>query len=193
MTLDAVSDLVLAATCVWLFRQQLRCRPGVAVAAGLIGGAACLGVLDFSGLELMRGPHRFASLVAACAAFPLLTWSLRWPEDAIAQRVQASGSAAALLGALGVVATVSGVPAWGQVVPGAAAIALLWTMWRRPDPYGVFGAALLLASFAAATLGSPETLYLGGLSRVQALHYLMAAALCLLVRTRTAAHAAGAV
>ena len=177
MNADAVSDLVLAVVCGWQFGHHLRHRPGIAVAVALIGLAACLGVVHFSGFAVASGPHRFASLVAACAAFPLLAWSLRWPDDPVATQRRSAAYWATLLGAIGVAATVSGVEQWGQVVPGAAAITILWTMLHARSRMGILGAILLLASFVAAALVPPQTLSLAGLSRVQALHYLMAAAL----------------
>ena len=77
MNADALSDLVLLLVCgtiVWFHRRE---RPALAVAAGLIGLAACLGVFRYSGWAEMLGPHRFTSLLAACAAFPLLASGLR--------------------------------------------------------------------------------------------------------------------
>jgi len=180
MNADAFSDLVLAAVCAWLFKRNLRPRPGVAVSMALIGLAACLGVFDFSGVGALVGPHHFTSLVAACAAFPLLAWSLRWPEDPVANRLRTAGVGAVLLGAIGVAASVAGVKLWGQVVPGAAAMGILWTTGRSRSRLGLLGAVLLLASFAA-TLGSPATRFGDWISWVQVLHYLLAAALLALV------------
>jgi hypothetical protein len=186
MNADAVSDLALALACAWACAQTLRTRPGIGVAAGLIGVAACLGVLSFSGVAALEGPHDFASLVAACAAFPLLAWALRWPLDPISTRVSAAGRSAALLAGVGVLATVAGLSVWGQVAPGAAALVILWTMLRAHRPVGLLGALLLVAAFVAS-LAAPEDLgRLGRVSHVQWLHYPMALALLAL------AHAAPA-
>lgn len=65
MNPDALSDLVLLLVCAAILWFHLRQRPAVAVAAGLIGLAACLGVLRYSGWAEMLGPHRFTSLLAA--------------------------------------------------------------------------------------------------------------------------------
>ena len=92
MNPDALSDLVLLLVCAAIPWFHLRQRPAVAVAAGLIGLAACLGVLRwYSGWAEMLGPHRFTSLLAACAAFPLLASGLRWPDAPLATRGAAVG------------------------------------------------------------------------------------------------------
>jgi hypothetical protein len=91
MNPDALSDLVLLLVCAAVLWFHLRQRPAVAMAAGLIGLAACLGVLRYSGWAEMLGPHRFTSLLAACAAFPLLASGLRWPDAPLATRGAAVG------------------------------------------------------------------------------------------------------
>ena len=72
MNADALSDLVLLLVCAGIAWRSKSARPAVAVASALIGAAAMLGVLRYSGVPLVWGPHRFASLLAACAAFLLL-------------------------------------------------------------------------------------------------------------------------
>ena len=79
MNLDALSDLVLAAMCCWLFMQQRALRPGVAVAVLVIGISASIGTLRFAGMDALLGLHRFATLFTSCVAFTLLWVALAWP------------------------------------------------------------------------------------------------------------------
>jgi hypothetical protein len=101
MNADAVSDLVLALVCAVVVQRNIRDRPGLAIPALLVGIAACFGVLRFSGVALALGPHKYTSLLAACAAFPLLAYALRFPDDALARRLAAASRFAFLLGGLG--------------------------------------------------------------------------------------------
>jgi hypothetical protein len=94
MTADALSDLVLALVCAGIAARCLggaRSRPGIGIAAVLIGLAAVLGVLRFSTWapfnEAVRGAHQFASLVAAVGGFPLLAFSLHQPDSPLATRL----------------------------------------------------------------------------------------------------------
>lgn len=116
MNADAFSDLVLALICALVFFRRIRDMPGLAIPALLVGVAACFGVLRFSGVAVALGPHRYASLFAACAAFPLLAYALRFPDDPIARRLTAASRFAFLLGGTGVAAVVL-VPANGAMWP----------------------------------------------------------------------------
>jgi hypothetical protein len=180
---NAVSDLVLALACAWICLRTLERAPGIAVAVLLIGLSAVLGVLRFSGAGILDGPHRFASLVSAVGAFPLLAYALGWPDDTIATRASASVRFVVLVGAIGVAATVLGVEIWSKVAPATAALVILVNMLRRFSALGLMGALLLAASFAVAAVGTPDTVYFGLLNRVQLLHYLLAAALLALTWT----------
>jgi hypothetical protein len=114
MNPDALSDLVLLLVCAAILWFHLRQRPAVAVAAGLIGLAACLGVLRYSGWAEMLGPHRFTSLLAACAAFPLLASGLRWPDAPLATRGAAVGRFVLVVGGVGIVLTLAGLALWSS-------------------------------------------------------------------------------
>lgn len=181
MNLDALSDLVLLLVCVALIWRTHRTRNAVRVALGLIGAAALLGVLRFSGVALVWGPHRFFSLLAACAAFPLLAAALRWPDAPLSCRATAAGRFVVVVGGIGVGCTVAGLALWSQVVPGVSALLILWTaLWQR-SALALTGALVLAASFAVAANPKPDALYLALFNGTQALHYLLASGLVLLV------------
>jgi hypothetical protein len=149
---NAASDFVLALACVWIM-QTRRQQPGLVVAAFLIGLAASLGVLRYSGVEVLPGPHQFASALSACAAFPLLAYALRYPDDPIAAQLTGAIRFALLLGGLGIGLTVAGVSQWGPAVAVISALVIAWTMVAARNPVGTAGAALLLAGMAATVIG----------------------------------------
>jgi hypothetical protein len=67
---DALSDLLLALVTLPLAWRLGGSRPGMSTAFLLIGVAAVLGVPRYMGVPQALGPHRFFSLLAACAAPP---------------------------------------------------------------------------------------------------------------------------
>ena len=184
MNADALSDLVLLAVCAAVGWRDLRTRPAVAVGAGLIGCAALLGVLRFSGIAMLYGPHRFFSLLAACAAFSLLAAGLRWPDAVIARRPAAVGRFVVVVGGVGVALTVLGVGLWSQIVPGLSALVIVWTALQQRRAAAIVGALLLVGSFVVAATGKPGTLYLDYFNSTQALHYLLAGGVALLALVR---------
>lgn len=180
MNADALSDLVLLLVCAAVVWRNLHTRPAIAVGVGLIGVAAMLGVLRFSGVAMVYGPHRFFSLLSACAAFTLLAAGLRWPDAAIAKRPAAVGRFVVLVGGVGVALTVMGFGLWSQLVPGASAILIVWTALQHRSASAIAGALLLVGSFVVAASGKSGTMYLGYFNSTQALHYLLAAGIALL-------------
>lgn len=185
MNADALSDLVLLVVCAGVVWRNRSARPAVAVASALIGAAALLGVLRFSGVPLVWGPHRFASLLAACAAFPMLAAGLRWADGALATRYAAVGRFVVVWGGVGVALTALGVNLWRDVVPGLSALLIVVTVVQQRSAVGTLGALLLVGSFVVAATGKPDTLYLNQFNSTQALHYLLAAGLLLLAWPHT--------
>ena len=187
MNADALSDLVLLLVCgtiVWFHRRE---RPALAVAAGLIGLAAGLGVLRYSGWAEMLGPHRFASLLAACAAFPLLAAGLRWPDAPLATRATAVGRFILVVGGWGIVLTLAGVTLWRDLVPGLSVLVIAWTVVQQRNLWGMAGTLALVGSFVVAATGKADSNYLGLFNTVQLMHYTLAWGLAFLAvgATRT--------
>ncbi len=183
MNADAVSDLVLAIVCFIVSLKNLRARPGLAVASGMLGMAAVFGVLRFSGIAQLLGPHRFASLLAACAAFPLLAIAIRWPDDPLACRTTAAARFIFLAGAAGVALTMLGLESWRQLVPAASVTVIFIAVVLQRSPVGIAGASAFVASLLAA--GQASTAIPGPLTSMQWMHYLMAAGLGLLAIDNT--------
>lgn len=187
--LNALSDALLVVVCGLLIHRHRSRWPGAVVALGLIALAASLGVLRFSGVDALVGPHKFASLLSACAALPLLAYALRWPDDPIIGHWAGAGSFVLIVGGLGVAAVSLGLKLAGVVLPALAGLALLWTALQAREPGRLgrtLGAVLLLASFAVAAPGALETPVIGIVNRLQLLHLLMAAALLLMLWRRPA-------
>lgn len=177
MTGNAASDLVLALVCGWVVATRMGRQPGLGLAALLIGVAAALGVLRFSGVNVLAGAHRFASLVSACAAFPLLAWSVRWAQDPIAATVKGASRFALLSGGIGVGATVLGLAAWGQGVALLSGLLIAVTAVQRREAAGIAGALALLVGMAAAGVGKAAPF-----NSTVVLHMGLALALLLLAR-----------
>ncbi|MDT8991156.1 hypothetical protein RQP54_09795 [Curvibacter sp. APW13] len=176
MNADALSDLVLLLACVGSWWYAGVERPAWRGAMVLLGLAAACGVLRFSGLEWALGPHRFASLLAACVAFLLTLAALRWPQGQLARRSSAVGRFVVLVGGVGVALSQILTPLWSQVIPGVSALLVAWTMWQMRSVMGMVFGAVLLASFAVAALMPADALLAGLFNRTQAFHYLLALA-----------------
>ena len=149
----AASELVLALACAAIIWRHAGKRPGIVVAVGLIGAAAALGTVRLSGLDVLLGPHRFAAMLAACAGFPLLGFSIRYPDDPIAAQAAGAGRFVVLLGGLGAVVTMAGVAAWGPALSLIAVLAVLWTLVSAREAVGIAGAAIMLAVMLATLVG----------------------------------------
>ncbi len=173
-----VSDLLLALVCAGVMLTQRAARPGVALAAGLIGLAAALGVLRFSGLAMMTGPNKFASLLSASAAFPLLAFCLRYPASRVALHFGMAVRPVLILVALGVGLTMAGVAQWGAALSLLSALVLLMTLALRRNAVATIGALVLLGGMLATLAGRSGRL---AIDPTVALHLGLAGGLALLV------------
>lgn len=174
MNPDALSDLVLLLVALPIAIRQMRARPALAIGALLIALAAGWGVLRFNAVEMALGPHRFFSLLAACAGYPLLALAVRWPDDPIAQRITAAGRFVLIAGGIGVVLTLAHVELWRQLLPVLSVLAITLTAIKRRAPLLIIGALTLIASMTVAVMGAAGPLTIGPMSHIQWLHYLMA-------------------
>ena len=187
MSGDALSDLVLALVCLGCAIRLMSMRPALAVGAFVIGLAATAGVLRFSGIELALGPHRFLSLLAACAGFPLLAFAVRWPDDPIARHITAAGRFVLIAGAIGVVLTVADVTVWRDLIPALSVVAITLTALKQRHAPLLMASASLIAALVMASMGKPGAVTIGPLSHVQWLHYLMAIGLLCLYASKPVA------
>lgn len=174
---DALSDLVLVLACGSAATIGWRHRPLHTAALALIGAAAALGVLRYSGLAAAQLPHRWLSLAAACIALPLLAHAHAcW----LAGRAESAGRTAVAIVPLGLLAGAAAMGGWpllSQALPALAGVWILLAMLRLRHWLGAASAALMLAGFATLVLAPPGMHHAAWLSAVQVLHYAMAAGL----------------
>ncbi|MDB5935521.1 MAG: hypothetical protein JWQ01_2865 [Massilia sp.] len=167
---EALSDLLLALVSLplaWRLRER---HPGIGTAFLLIGVAALCGVVRYIGVPQALGPHRFFSLLAACAAMPLLAASLCWPTGASARRAAAAARFVLLAGGIGVLlVAVAGIAPWSSVAAALSALAIAASALRSRRPLAIAASVALVAAFAAGAAGA-----------VQPLHILMALSLALM-------------
>ena len=200
LTHDSFSDLVLFAVCACLAIRYLafpRNMAGIGIACLLIAVAAFLGVIRFSDWsplnEQTRGPHEFASKIAAVGAFPVLAFSLAFPASPIARRVSGAWWLAFMVGGFGFAVWLLAFKPWGQIAP---ALSGLWmavsvvTSYRGTSRWlGIGGLVLLFTSLAVTVLIDSSSPLLGIFSTTQLLHYFLAAGLLLLAcAAETSAH-----
>lgn len=194
MTHDAFSDLVLFSVCIYFFCTNLtpaQQRAGISIACFWIGLAAALGVFRFSNYSPMnqwvQGPHRILSAIAAVSSFPILAFSLNYPESPIARRIDGAWWFTFIVGGFGIAIWLSGAKFWAQAVPAICSvpitIALLGSRKGNQFWFGLIAVASLLASFGVALFTGPTTKVLHVFSGTQLLHYFLAIAIFLICLT----------
>jgi hypothetical protein len=152
LTPEAGTDLLLAVVCGGFLWREWRRSPGIAVAMAVLGLAATFGVLRFSDVSWVLGPHQFLVLVSSTAAMPLLAWSLRWPASLPALQPRAACMSIVFGGALGVV--IGGLldfKPWRGICLLISVGLLLVAAWNRRQPRVFAGVALLVATGAVQT------------------------------------------
>jgi len=172
----AISDFVLALACVFIAARVGKKQPGVALACAAIAAAAVVGVVRFAGVAQASGAHRFLSLIGSTAALPLLAWAIAWPASKAAKSWRFASIALLVGSALGIaIVAGGGIALWGQVVPAASALVIVYGTIRWSAPRAIAGAILLVVTFAlvAAKIEPAD------LSPLEVLHYGMSAALLL--------------
>jgi hypothetical protein len=86
MNLQAALDGLLAVSALWLARQAGPKAPALRLGCVLLGIAAVLGTLRFSGLLPLPAWHQFFSMLGAGVGLPLLAIAMTQPRSAIASQ-----------------------------------------------------------------------------------------------------------
>ena len=84
MNLQALLDGLLAIVAFYVALQAGRSAPALRLAAGLLGAAATLGALRFSGVLPLPPLHQYISMLGAGVALPLLALAITQPTSAVA-------------------------------------------------------------------------------------------------------------
>jgi hypothetical protein len=181
MSGDAWSDLLLSTVALIIAMREIKMRPGMALACGLIGVASLLGVFSFSGVAAAVGPHDFASLLAACVGMPLLAISLYWDDGVLANRLTAAARFSLVAAAISVIL----VPMlqfnqWSSVTAATSGLLILVAALKSRSPASIAGSIILAACFAL----SVANWTLAPLNADQQLHVLLATSLALLALRR---------
>ena len=185
MNWQAGGDGLLALAAFWVVLGPGRRLTAVQLACLLLGSAAVLGTLRFSGVLPLPQLHQFMSLLGAGVGLPLLALALVAPDGAVASERRYTWIfavvAAVLCVLLGVVA---GLKLWGSVCAFASALAIAAVAARRRDLLAL-GAGICMvlafATFAAQVSAGP-------LRPGEFLHVGLALAMLLLGRWATFRH-----
>lgn len=167
---DALSDLMLALVALSLAWRLAGRRPGMAIAMAVIGVAAACGVLRYSGFAPALGPHRFFSVIAACAGLPLLVASVCWPEQVLAKRAAAAARFVVLLGGIAVlIVAVFDFALWSDAVAALSALTLLASAVQRRSRLAIVASLALISGFVISASGA----VLGPINAIQGLHIFL--------------------
>lgn len=177
MNLQAAFDGLLAAVALWLALGPARAWPALRLGALLLGAAAVLGTLRFSGWLPLPSLHQFLSLLGAGAGLPLLSLAVTRPTGAVARQTRYAWILAVCASVLCVLlVVVGGFKLWSSLCAFGSALAILVVAVRRRD--GLAAAAGLCMVLAFGTFAAQ--LRLGPLQPGDFLHIGLAAALALL-------------
>jgi hypothetical protein len=185
MNWQAGGDGLLALAAFWVALGPGRRFPAVQLACLLLGSAAVLGTLRFSGVLSLPQLHQFVSLLGAGVGLPLLALALGAPAGAVARQRRFTWIFAVIAAVLCVLlGVVAGIKLWGSVCAFASALAIAAVAARRRDLLAL-GAGICMvlafATFAAQVSAGP-------LRPGEFLHVGLALAMLLLGRWATFRH-----
>jgi hypothetical protein len=149
MNQAALLDGLLALTAFWLAAVAWQRHPALRLGSLLLGAAATLGALRFSGLLALPQWHQYFSLLGAGAGLPLVAVALVAPDSAVARQpryawILACGACVVCT----VLVVVLQVKVWSAATALGAAVAVLVASSRRRQ----IGLALAGSCMLAALL-----------------------------------------
>lgn len=150
MNWQAIFDGLLALAAAWVVLGPGRQLPALNLACLLLGSAAVLGTLRFSGLLPLPPLHQFLSLLGAGAGLPLLAMALAAPAGVVANQRRYTwifGVVAAVLCVL--LGVVAGVKLWGPVCAMASALLIAAAAVRRGDRLALGAGICMVLAFVA--------------------------------------------
>ena len=187
MNLQALFDGLLAATAFYVAWGPSRSLPALRLGSLLLGSAALLGTLRFSGLLPLPQLHQYVSMLGAGVSLPLLAIGLTQPTSAVASQRRYTWVFAIITSVLcTLLVTVFQWKLWASLCAIAAALSILGhgTM-RKQWVEALAGLLMLLALVAFAA-----KLQAGGLNAGDILHIGLTLSLMLIGRCAVTARSA---
>ena len=185
MNWQAGLDGLLALAAFWVVLGPARQLPALRLGCLLLGSAAVLGTLRFSGLLPLPQLHQFVSLLGAGVGLPLLALALLAPAGAVASQRRYTWIFAVIAAVFCVLlGVVAGLKLWGSVCAFASALAIAAVAARRQDRLALGAGVCMVLAFAAFA----AQLSAGPLRPGEFLHIGLALAMLLLGRWATLRH-----
>jgi lysylphosphatidylglycerol synthetase-like protein (DUF2156 family) len=183
MNWQALFDGILAVVAFGVLALAAPSRPSLRMACMLLGTAATLGTLRFSGLLPLPALHQFASMLGAGVGLPLLAIAVSQPNSAVAtQRRYAWIFAVVAAVVCTVLVMVAQLKAWAAICAVMATLTIVISgISRRQGVTAIAGLLMLLALGAFAA-----KLQFGALQPGDFLHIGLALGLLLLTRSTAA-------
>lgn len=150
MNLQALFDGILAGVALWVAWGAGRQMPALRLGAAILGAAAVLGTLRFSGVLPLPEAHQALSMFGATVGLPLLGLAALWPRGVVATQTRYAwifGVSAAVVAVLVVV--VGGFKLWASICALLAVLTALIATARRREGWGVAASALLMLGLLA--------------------------------------------
>jgi lysylphosphatidylglycerol synthetase-like protein (DUF2156 family) len=169
MNLQALLDGLLAVTALYVAKQAAPTAPALRLSGCLLGIAATLGALRFSGLLPLPPLHQFFSMLGAGVGLPLLAIAVTQSTSAVAAQRRFTWIFAVIVAVVcTLVVMVAQLKAWASISAVVAALAILTHgIFRKRFVIAMTGLLMLttLIAFAAkAQLGplqSGDLLHIG--------------------------------
>jgi hypothetical protein len=144
----AITDALLFLCAAYLAFQ--RGMPiGYRLAFGVLGLAALLGALKFSGVYPLDTWHRLFGILGGSAALPLLAVCVKWPQSPVATQRQFALiflGAAALLGLA--IAGLGKLRIYDQLVGSLSMLAMLWLLIQLGNARRILGIVIMIVGSA---------------------------------------------
>jgi hypothetical protein len=152
MNLQALLDGLLAVTAFYVAWQAGRSAPALRLSTTLLGAAATLGALRFSGVWPLPPLHQYVSMLGAAVGLPLLALAVTQPASAVAAQRRFAWIFAVLAAVASTLAVVMvQLKWWTPVCAIAAALAIVaYGVARKQGAMAATGVLLLVTLVAFA-------------------------------------------
>lgn len=144
----AITDGILFLCAAWL-ASRVALPIGYRLAFGLLGLAALLGFLRFSGIYPIETWHRLFTILGGSAALPLLAVCVKWPHGAVTNERQYALIFLGAAGLLGVaIAGLAKLRVYDQVLGSLSMLAMLWLLIQLRDGRRILGIVFMIVGSA---------------------------------------------